>query len=170
MKLDEAKQILKNNGFILEDTETNDEEYEDLMRRFHSGHGRGDLTKKEMERLIWLDERPTLKDKISNAKNFTTKVVSIEDIRNWLLDNNIFLKHHKRRVKIVNDKTLNIIQPDYWFNGPDDIIEVVLDDDCIRLGWKGQKKKYKTKTLSMTEFDKIWFKLQEDNNIDFDED
>jgi hypothetical protein len=171
MDLNEAKELLKKNGYILEDTETNDEEYEDLMHRYHAGHGRGDLTKKEMDRLIWLDEeRPTLKDKISNAKTFNTKVVSIEDIRDWLLNNNIFLKHHKKRVKIVNDNTLNIIMPDFWFNGPDEIIEVVLDDDCIRLEWKGQKKKYKTKTLSMTEFDKIWFKLQEDNNIDFDED
>ena len=44
MKLDEAKQILKNNGFILEDFDA--DEYEDLLRRYHSGHGRGDLTKK----------------------------------------------------------------------------------------------------------------------------
>jgi hypothetical protein len=171
MLIKEAKEILENNGFILEDFD--EDEYEDLLRRYHSGHGRGDLTKKEMERLIWLDEeRPSLKDKISNAKTFNAKVDTIEDIRNWLLDNNIFLKKHKGRVKIVNDNTLNIIMPDYWFNGPDDIIEVVLDKDneCIRLEWKGQKPKYKTKTLSMTEFDKIWFKLQEDNNIDFDED
>ena len=169
MKLEEAKEILNKAGFILEDFDS--DEFEDLLRRYHSGSGRGDLTKEEIKRLIWLDEeRPSLKDKIRNAKTFNAKVDSIVDIRNWLLDNNIFLKKHKGRVKIVNDNTLNIIMPDYWFNGPDDIIEVVLDEDCIRLEWKGQKSKYKTKTLSMTEFDKIWFKLQEDNNIDFDED
>ena len=49
------------------------------------------------------------------------------------------------------------------------VLALIRDTGAVEETWV-KNDENKTKTLSMTEFDKIWFKLQEDNNIDFDED
>ena len=82
MNLFEAKQILKNNGYILEDTETNDEEIENLSKKLNNTYvSLNPKTKAEKRALnkyindinthdtLW-DKHDDLKNKIVNAKHF----------------------------------------------------------------------------------------------------
>lgn len=68
MQLDEAKQILKQNGFILEDTETQDDEHSDLVLN----SGVGDF--KSIKKIVDLEKKHLdLEDKIHRASNFNIK-------------------------------------------------------------------------------------------------
>lgn len=78
MKLEEAKKYLNNCGFILEDTETNDEEYEVLDKEWDRKWGNvsdkalDNLNKKiQNVRHKHLD----LEDKINKASNFNIKTL-----------------------------------------------------------------------------------------------
>ena len=67
MKLDEAKEILKLNGYLLEDTETQDDEHNDLVQN----SGVGDF--KSIKKIVDLEKKHLdLEDKINNAKNFNS--------------------------------------------------------------------------------------------------
>jgi len=82
MRLDEAKEILKYNGYILEDTETNDEEIENLSKKLNNTYVSLDPKTKAEKRARnkyindlnthdnLLDKHDDLKNKIRNAKDF----------------------------------------------------------------------------------------------------
>lgn len=82
MRLDEAKQILKYNGYILEDTETNDEEIENLSKKLNNTNVSLDPKTKAEKRALnkyikaldthdtLLDKHDDLRAKIRNAKDF----------------------------------------------------------------------------------------------------
>lgn len=81
MDLSEAKQILKNNGFILEDTETNDDEYFELDHMSDE-----DMTDADWKRYSELyDKHDSIKDKINWAKKFNNpKIYTVTDVENYL--------------------------------------------------------------------------------------
>lgn len=82
MKLFEAKEILKHNGYILEDTETNDEEIENLSKKLNNTYVSLDPKTKAEKRALnkyikdldtydtLLDKHDDLRNKIRNAKDF----------------------------------------------------------------------------------------------------
>ena len=77
MELNEAKQILKNAGFICEDTETNDDEIEDLTNEWRDKRINR-ASDKELDDIFWkrnkVEKRHLdLEDKIAAAKQFNSK-------------------------------------------------------------------------------------------------
>jgi hypothetical protein len=75
MNLNEAKQILKNAGYIIEDTETNDEEYDALYNEWDKKWGADPAINtliKKMHKVS--NKRMDLKDKIDNAKKFNSNI------------------------------------------------------------------------------------------------
>lgn len=82
MRLDEAKEILKHNGYILEDTETHDEEIENLSKKLNNTYVSLDPKTKAEKRALnkyindinthdtLFDKHDDLRDKIRKAKDF----------------------------------------------------------------------------------------------------
>lgn len=72
MKLEEAKKYLNDCGFILEDTETQDDEYRELHRQYDDaikdGPAKSDPLKKKKTKLYY--KHMDLEDKINKASNF----------------------------------------------------------------------------------------------------
>ena len=75
MKLDEAKQILKKNGYILEDTETQDDEYRELHRKFDDAvrdtKPNADSILRKTTKLY--HQHQDLEDKVRQAYDFNIK-------------------------------------------------------------------------------------------------
>lgn len=84
MNLNEAKQILKNAGYIIaEDTETNDAEIEDLTNEWRDKHNNR-ASDKELDDIFWkrnkVEKRHLdLEDKIVAAKQFNSNQSWTED-------------------------------------------------------------------------------------------
>ena len=84
MQLDEAKQILKNAGYIIaEDTETNDDEIEDLNKEWRDKRINR-ASDKELDDIFWkrnkVEKRHLdLEDKIANAQKFNSNQSWTED-------------------------------------------------------------------------------------------
>ena len=83
MQLDEAKKILKNAGYIIEDTETNDAEIEDLNNEWRDKRINR-ASDKELDDIFWkrnkVEKRHLdLKDKIANAQKFNSNQSWTED-------------------------------------------------------------------------------------------
>lgn len=91
MELNEAKEILKNAGYIVEDTETNDEEMDELRSKWFkkSGSTVNDPLFKKMTKVY--DKRMNLDNKISLAKNYNYRFNSwteddIQEIRDAIYE------------------------------------------------------------------------------------
>lgn len=68
MRLDEAKNYLNSKGYILEDTETQDDEHNDLVRNSGVGYF------KSLKKIVDLEKKHLdLEDKIHRAYNFNIK-------------------------------------------------------------------------------------------------
>ena len=77
MKLDEAKEILKYNGYILEDTETNDEEFEEMDDYINKNLE--DLSYEKVGKLV--DKRDEIRHRHNNVRQ------KIEDAALFNLEN-----------------------------------------------------------------------------------
>jgi hypothetical protein len=77
MKLNEAKEILKLNGYLLEDTETQDDEMDELDAKWGKKWGDIHVSDKALDNLNkkmqnTRHKHMDLEDKINNAKNFNS--------------------------------------------------------------------------------------------------
>jgi len=77
MELNEAKKILKENGYLFEDTETNDDEVDELTAEWKKNRYNR-ASDKELDDIFWKrtaeeNKHIDLVDKISNAKKFNLK-------------------------------------------------------------------------------------------------
>ena len=77
MKLEEAKVVLEENGYIIEDTETNDEKVDSLKLKWNAMRDNR-ASDKELDNVFWKrvaeeNKHIDLKDKIDNAKKFNSK-------------------------------------------------------------------------------------------------
>ena len=84
MNLNEAKKILNEHGYIIaEDTETNDDEFEDLTNEWRDKHNNR-ASDKELDDIFWkrnkVEKRHLdLEDKIANAQKFNSNQSWTED-------------------------------------------------------------------------------------------
>ncbi len=90
MKLDEAQEILKQNGYLLEDTETNDEEMDELDAKWGKKWGDIHVSDKALDNLNkkmqnTRHKHMDLEDKINHAKNFNSWNNKDEETRIELL-------------------------------------------------------------------------------------
>ena len=149
MKLDEAKQILKQNGYLLEDTETYDDEFEELEG--------GEKFASNSKFRRWLDiatSHDDLKTKIANAKRFNQKGnISIDDIADWLVN---ATEIEENEFKVINDNQI-YIKP--LFKGDGSII-ITLDIDNDKIIIKHQHASpVKVKGLSLDSLEDAWTKM-----------
>ena len=132
MQLDEAKEILERNGYLLEDTETNDDEVNELTDEWENKRD-NHASDKELDDIFWKrsteeNKHMDLVDKISNAEKQLT-YIKLKDVADLLdsykcsytfKDNDEFyqldLKTSFNRFKIQYDETLECYDIYYMFD------------------------------------------------------
>ena len=81
MELDEALKLLKNAGFICEDTETQDDEHNEILRNSNVGDF------KSLKKIVDLENKhQDLMDKIKNARKFNNSGFNCETYFNDVRD------------------------------------------------------------------------------------
>jgi hypothetical protein len=128
MDLDEATSLLHGAGFLVEDTETQDDEYDDTVRKLHatykSGTGHNGFSKSLLKKK-WGMERQhlDLDDKIKNAKSFNQGAIdSVEDIIKLLIEDGVVKPGEAK----VSDEDTIYIPPAFEGDGA---IGIKLDRD-----------------------------------------
>lgn len=131
MRLDEAKQVLNDNGYILEDTETNDDEIDELTSEWKKKRDNR-ASDKELDDIFWKrsaeeNKHMDLTDKMANAEKQLT-YIKLKDVAD-LLDSykcsytftdkdefyQLYLKTSFNSFKIQYDETLNCYDIYYMF-------------------------------------------------------
>ena len=128
MDLDEAMKLLNGAGFLVEDTETQDDEYDDTVRKLHatykSGTGHNGFSKSLLKKK-WGMERQhlDLDDKIKNAKRFNQGAIeSVKDIIKLLIADGVVKPGEAK----VSDEDTIYIPPAFEGDGA---IGIKLDRD-----------------------------------------
>jgi hypothetical protein len=160
MKLDEAKELLKRAGYLVrslnEDTETNDDEYNDVNDDIDAYYDRKHKHSPSLLHRKWdlEDKHGDLDDKIRNAKRFNAKdIESIDDIIKWILDET---ETTKNDIEVVDDDTI-FIKP--AFDG-DGSITIKLDKDNETVSIKHEyAPKMKSNGLSYNAFEDAWDRM-----------
>jgi len=162
MNLNEAKKILKNAGYLIEDTETQDDEYSELHRQYDDaikdGPAKSDPLKKKKLKLYY--QHLDLEDKIERAQDFNVDNrlenssefgTSIKNI----YGKTILAQLKKKALKKGFDKDYiasveeTMLHDDKIFDTATDFIEDVTDEnyDLERLSVNQLLKKYGDKAL-----------------------
>ena len=156
MRLQEAKELLRRAGYLVrslnEDTETNDDEYDELENKMFSDKF---LTKKERaQRWNLIDKHDDLTMKIRSAKRFNApNIESIDDIIKWILDET---ETTKNDIEVIDDNTI-FIKP--AFDG-DGSITIKLDKDNETISIKHEyAPKMKSNGLSLNAFEDAWDRM-----------
>ncbi len=160
MRLDEAKELLKRAGYLVrslnEDTETNDDEYNDIDDDLDVIYARKHKFPAALMQRKWdlEDRHDDLDAKIRNAKRFNAKdIESIDDIIKWILDET---ETTKNDIEVIDDNTI-FIKPAFSGDGS---ITIKLDKDNETISIKHEyAPKMKSNGLSLNAFEDAWDRM-----------